>query len=534
MPTCLNIGCHQVYKPGYINIDESNEATSDRVLPPFELHLEDESVDLIESYNLLEQLTYEKGLISLEEWFRVLKPGAKLIIETINFDSLAENYCKAEDFLVKEPALKMIYESDNARFKHVSGYFLTKLHRMLTDIGFTDIKETTPKLRSYKEAFRLECSKSSDSTLKMVIIKTKKAALKDLDTLSILKPKTFWEFNNAIIDILLKPLVNRIETELPLNHEHFHKLISYSPKLAKFFIQECLNHQLITEKDSSSLIYIFDQLIKHNFILASYKAFLDISKETEPAINYYIEILEQNTLFISRLFQLPADAIIKTISDYTGTIFGDNETITCELSNDLFSYEIINEQSFFLELLASKSFAHNDLTTAEQLYKLALNLNPELTLAYINYGLLEIKNKKYENTIELLTKALEVVQSDNENDVLLLNLGICHLYLQQYEEAIKYGLNIKEDSAEKFLLLGNCYYLIQNYSEAYEAFSWASILNNLAITYVNLSLTYDKLNNKELSKTNYQKALEIDPAIKVPTLPYLPSFKNKPYSLEEL
>lgn len=174
MAICLNIGCHQLYKPGYINIDESNKTVADTISLTYELPYEDNSVDLIESYNLLEQQSYEKTIFCLEEWYRVLKKNGKLIIETTNIDLLIDEYKKCEEIDEKNNALKLLYEDSNEKFKHLSAYYFGKLRRDLIKIGFDNIEEYPPKFKSYKESFRIECNKSIDSINNMIIIKTKK------------------------------------------------------------------------------------------------------------------------------------------------------------------------------------------------------------------------------------------------------------------------------------------------------------------------------------------------------------------------
>lgn len=54
-----------------------------------DLPFEDNSVDYIECNDMIEHLPFSKVLDGLKEMYRVLKPGSKLCLSTVNFDELA-------------------------------------------------------------------------------------------------------------------------------------------------------------------------------------------------------------------------------------------------------------------------------------------------------------------------------------------------------------------------------------------------------------------------------------------------------------
>ena len=77
----LHIGCGNIYKKGYINIDAYNVSKIDLQARAAKLPYNNDSIDKIENHHLLEHLDRKECNLVLREWFRVLKPGGQLIIE---------------------------------------------------------------------------------------------------------------------------------------------------------------------------------------------------------------------------------------------------------------------------------------------------------------------------------------------------------------------------------------------------------------------------------------------------------------------
>lgn len=534
MAICLNIGCHQLYKPGYINIDESNKTVADTISLTYELPYKDNSVDLIESYNLLEQLSYEKAQLSLEEWYRVLKEDGKLILETTNIELLIDEYKKSEDPEEKDRALKLLYEDSNEKFKHISGFYFGKIRRDLLKIGFDNIEEVPPKLKSYKEVLRVECRKTTNTIDNMIKIRTKKEALKELDCVDLENTKILKEFNEVIIESLISAILSKMTETALIKNENFHKLIAYSPKLSKIFLKECYNCRLIDERQVKYMNFILDLLIKHNIIWTTYNNIIEKEKEPGYSINYYIDLLEKNAVFLSKMINSPDTNKEKHIFDYISSIKSPVKTMSVELSSDIFSYELLKEKASHIEQLATKLFANSDYEEASIQYSNALKLHPELALSYINKGLLEIILQNTKGALKLFKYALELVEKDKNNDIIMLNIAMCQLYLNNYNETIRSLNNLKEDSAKKFQALGTAYYYIERYEEAIEAYSWATILQVQPKTFLNLALAQTRLNLKQDAAKSFSKAKKLDPEVTMPREPVMPKFRTVPYSQDEL
>ncbi|MEW5821453.1 MAG: methyltransferase domain-containing protein, partial [Cyanobacteriota bacterium] len=263
MTVKLNIGCNKVYKAGYINIDETNDAIADRVSTPYDLPFEDNSVDLIESYNLIEQLTFEKALMSIEEWYRVLKNGGRLVIETLHLDNIVEEYLKTDEHEYKDEYLKKVFKTNDENNQVYSAYNIVKLTHILLSSGFENVEELTPKVTNYKEGFRLECIKPDDNLINLIVIKIRKKAFKELDSICFNDTKVFWEFDGAIVELLIKPILNKIVYLKPSQNEDFYKLVTYSPKLALIFINTCLEYKIIDNNEHINIFKVLDIFIKN-------------------------------------------------------------------------------------------------------------------------------------------------------------------------------------------------------------------------------------------------------------------------------
>ena len=79
----LNIGSDVGQVAGFINIDFNPEVRPDIVADARDLSMiATDSVDEILASHILEHLTWDDGLLALQEWLRVLKPGGMLTVAT--------------------------------------------------------------------------------------------------------------------------------------------------------------------------------------------------------------------------------------------------------------------------------------------------------------------------------------------------------------------------------------------------------------------------------------------------------------------
>jgi len=154
----LHIGCGSKHFPGYINIDIRKTKATDYVCSATQLPFPDTSVGLIETYHLIEHLPMYDLPKVLTEWWRVLVPGGKLVIECPDFDKTVEEYLEGN-----EKRLNNIFGL--RRFKgdaHLWGYNFVRLKRVLEKYGYEGVKQCAPQdyHRIEEPCMRVEAHKS--------------------------------------------------------------------------------------------------------------------------------------------------------------------------------------------------------------------------------------------------------------------------------------------------------------------------------------------------------------------------------------
>ena len=93
----LHLGCGPDIRPGYINVDLYNPAAELKLDITSLGYFRDESVDEIFMNAVLEHLWSFEQVRALKEWRRVLKPGGKLIINSIpDFDVIVRAFTRHE------------------------------------------------------------------------------------------------------------------------------------------------------------------------------------------------------------------------------------------------------------------------------------------------------------------------------------------------------------------------------------------------------------------------------------------------------
>lgn len=92
----LHLGCGFEKWDGYVNIDICQEISNPDILADASdlCFIKSNTVDVIESYHLVEHIGHQKILKVLMEWRRCLKDGGELIFETPNLGPMLEAFCK--------------------------------------------------------------------------------------------------------------------------------------------------------------------------------------------------------------------------------------------------------------------------------------------------------------------------------------------------------------------------------------------------------------------------------------------------------
>ena len=97
----LNLACGQMYLEGYINIDNKSmyhgNMNIDQIGDVFTLEWEKETVDEILLSHFAMYIPFNEMKTLLNRWYSWLKPQGKLIIETGNVKTIAQNILNTDN-----------------------------------------------------------------------------------------------------------------------------------------------------------------------------------------------------------------------------------------------------------------------------------------------------------------------------------------------------------------------------------------------------------------------------------------------------
>jgi len=159
----LHIGCGNRHFPAYINIDSRKTEATDYVCSAIRLPFSDASVGLIETYHLIEHLPRYDLPKALREWWRVLIPGGKLVIECPDFHKVVEKHLHRNDEKLNNIFGRQRFAGDT----HLYDWSYPRLARLLENHGFAVIE--CRELQDYRKmeetSLRLEAFKSSRHSL---------------------------------------------------------------------------------------------------------------------------------------------------------------------------------------------------------------------------------------------------------------------------------------------------------------------------------------------------------------------------------
>jgi GT2 family glycosyltransferase len=144
----LNLGAGGIDIPGTLSLD-LHDNRAEIIGDALQLDLDNETVAEIYAIHLFEHLSPYKADDALREWFRVLKPGGRLVMEMPNVEELCKQFTQTKDFDKRWGVLNALYAPVNTTGEgaptditspHLYGYWPEELEHRLIRIGYTDIR----------------------------------------------------------------------------------------------------------------------------------------------------------------------------------------------------------------------------------------------------------------------------------------------------------------------------------------------------------------------------------------------------------
>ncbi|KYK24241.1 hypothetical protein AYK26_06915 [Euryarchaeota archaeon SM23-78] len=379
----LNLGCGIVYKPNYINIDKFDNRVADEICDVGDLSFEPCSVDLIEASQLVEHFDYIHCKYILSEWFRVLKPFGKLVLETPDLEMAFKKFVSS-DWAIKRTTLQWIYGIDSPGMQHKTGFTFNLLKNLLQEIGFEKISSHESMTHRYEPGIRVVCQKPKNYLKKQVFSCFRKRILDGLEIQDsfILIPLEKW------IDIFLDLFEKLEENNEAFIDKIISKTVLCNPMLPIVFIDECVKHGLLKKSDIKEELCLLDFLNKEEFHKKVYSLWVKRKKELakpEAKSNF---ILELEKLILG---------ILHNRLDYKeslGYIINLKPTETL-----IFDFSLVFLEAKKLFNLGVKQFHKRDFSRAMLIFTKSSRLNPDNPLVYWNMARLDLILKSGDHAV---------------------------------------------------------------------------------------------------------------------------------------
>ncbi len=370
----LNLGCGFVYKPGYINVDRFDVSVADIICDVGDLSFKSSSVDLIEAFQLIEHFDYVHCKYILSEWFRVLKPGGILVLETPDLEGSFRKFFSADPGTQKT-TMQWIYGIDSSGMQHKSGFSFNLLKDLLGEVGFEKISREKPRTHKYEPGMRVSCSKPLNPLEKQLMAcfrKTLKSRLKAADSF-ILTPLEAW----------IKAVYDFCKDIEKTNPAQINKLVSKTvicnPLIPLVFLEECVSLGVVEESEIKDLIVLLDHLTGIGFHEKVFSLWIRSRKNRGVVEKEFKD-------FTSRLESLTSDVLVncKKHNDRLEYIINlDSVDI------DIFDFHIVAWEAKKLFNLGVKHFHKKNFSEALNHFIESSKINPDNPLVYWNMARLE-------------------------------------------------------------------------------------------------------------------------------------------------
>ena len=162
-------------------------------------------------------------------------------------------------------------------------------------------------------------------------------------------------------------------------------------------------------------------------------------------------------------------------------------------------------------LLGNAYYSMGDAVNATQMYKEAVSLNPNLSDAWNNLGIVLTNQEKYPEALEALDNASRINATNPDT---WYNKGVTLGMLSRYDEelaAYQTAISLEPNLTAAWRNIGVNNYEQKKYDEAIRAFEKAVSLDpKSAMAWYFLGTAYEKVGNITGAESSYKSALKLD------------------------
>jgi len=375
----LNIGCGKNFESDYCNIDLFEDLIADKKMSALNLEFDDNSCQEIKAIHLIEHLGFYQSIYALSEFFRVLKPKGKLIIETPDIEKAFDIYLKS-NYEDKKDALSWVYGLPHEGLEHKFCFPSQLLLEILEKIGFEKIilksfynKESIPTIK-------FVCNKPEiDESLEVFQIFSSIRKKLLLDNVIDFKNLFLTKEQEDLLNFLLIETLNCIKKNKDrIDFNFIKKSLITSSLITKIFISEIKKVKSFSNIAQTSFLEIADFLtaIKFHDILINALMKAPLISGNQKIIFSSIELFGLG--MIDKLLSSKAekDEMINKIKQLS--LNKKNFNL------NLFSSNLIRRQSLDLFYQGIKSFYNQDLKNALDKFLTAIQLYRDNFLYFWN------------------------------------------------------------------------------------------------------------------------------------------------------
>jgi predicted SAM-dependent methyltransferase/tetratricopeptide (TPR) repeat protein len=398
----LNLGCGKRYKEGFINIDAFDATVADTIMSVEDLAFPSNTVDAIEACQLIEHLGYIHTIYALAEWFRVLKPGGTILIETPDIELSMKHYLRG-DHEAKKETLTWMYGIESPGMEHRLCFPKILLRNLLEKSGFTGITTSRFTMEKYHPVMRISCKKPQDYAVFQIVAQCRKKLVK----------QHLVHFDNSPLALEQEKLLNfflgKLQEYVEKNDEKILEEIMIdgciqSVPMTQVFLQECLSQKRVPKQTAKKYSELLQFLSSVHFT----GLLLSVLKETSPVAGTQKKTIDTVT-------QFGKQSIKKIISDGKKPEVVKKALVTLSKKyphdeNAFFSETLLEYKAADLCYQAIKDFIAKDFTNTSTKLQEAIRLDRNHLLYYWNLGRVLMLTKKFSEAKQCYRDALTLVR----------------------------------------------------------------------------------------------------------------------------
>ncbi len=164
----LHLGCGGRYLPGALNVDRYDLRVADVQADAVRLPVRCRACEAVVAYHVIEHLGYIGAVYALAEFFRVLKPGGVLEMETPDPEASFQAFLEQDDPLWRANVLSWIFGTEISGMGHGGLFPKELLEKLGAEAGFCNPEFSEPKTHRHRWGLRLVARASDDPAARLM------------------------------------------------------------------------------------------------------------------------------------------------------------------------------------------------------------------------------------------------------------------------------------------------------------------------------------------------------------------------------